>query len=117
MISDSIINELVNALSEKTKANEIQWSLAEDRKYSITLPVCRLSLGATDPEASTPDILFEVDAPDGAVIGAFQIKAGDPEYQAMHQLLNSAQSSLRGAHDQRGFDARLRKARRAQAVL
>jgi len=94
MVSDTIINELVNVLSEKTKANQIQWSLAEDRKFSITLPVCRLSVGATDPEASMPDILFEVDTPEGAAIGAFQIKAGDPKYQEMQQLLNSAQSSL-----------------------
>ncbi len=99
MISDTTIDELVNALSEKTKANQIQWSLAEDRKFSITLPVCRLSVGAADPEASTPDILFEVDTPEGAAIGAFQIKAGDPKYQEMQQLLNSARSSLRDRLD------------------
>ncbi len=90
MISDATMDELVRALAEKTKANQVEWSLVGNRNYGVTLPVCKLRLRAADPHASTPGILVEVDTPDGLTIGAMEVKAGDPKYLEMQQLLDSA---------------------------
>ena len=95
MISESVIPpELVQALVAKTKSNELRWALTQNGKYSIDLPECTLTLSASDPGAAMPDILFEVDTPDGDVVGVIQVKTGDSEYEEVRQLLISAQAGV-----------------------
>lgn len=95
MIAETMIPpEFVQVLATKTKANEVQWSVTNKSKYTIDLPECKLSLIPSDPQASAPDILVEIDTPEGAVVAVLEVKAGHAKYDEMQRLLESARLNI-----------------------
>lgn len=91
MFSKSAVLSLAQALCKRAAANEVDWA-KEGARFFVELPDLLLSLSRKgeleDPE---PEIVFEVDTPEGTRIGILQVKARDPGYSDLKQLLDYAE--------------------------
>lgn len=91
MVARETIKALAEAIQKRANANEVAW-IMKPNKYAIALPDFHIGLSRFRSQTSLePEILFEIDTPEGKEVEVVQIKAGEAEYDLLNALIASAE--------------------------
>src|SRR5438105_15923109 len=93
MLEAATVHELLQALAKKAAADEIVWTQPAKDRYSVDLASIIVSLIRRSHEGQ-PDIIFEVDSPEGKELGIVLLKSQDQDYNKGQELLRKAESYI-----------------------